>query len=174
MSACLFLVFTAPVQASVPLVQNGGFETGSFSSWTQSGNTSASGVTTGGYAHSGTYGAYLGPSGSLGYLSQTLATVPGQSYLISFWLENFVIGVNEFSVAWNGSTLYDQSSIPILGWSNYTFAVTATNTSMVLQFGFRNDPYCFGLDDISVTPLCTGLTFDTLVSWCWCRTAMAV
>ena len=162
LTAVLFLVFTTPVQATVPLVQNGGFETGSFSSWTQAGNTSDSGVTTGGYAHSGTYGAYLGPSGSLGYLSETLATVPGQTYFISFWLENFAVGVNEFSVAWNGSTLYDQTSIPILGWSNYTFAVTATTTSTVLQFGFRNDPNWFGLDDISVTPLCAGLTFDTL------------
>ena len=35
--AFLFLVFTMPVQASVPLVQNSGFETGDFSSWTQTG-----------------------------------------------------------------------------------------------------------------------------------------
>jgi len=163
MTAFLFLVFTTPVQATVPLVQNGGFETGSFSSWTQSGNTGFTGVTSSSsYVHSGTYGANFGPSGTLGYLSQTLATVPGQTYLLSFWVENFNSGVNEFSVAWNGSTLSDQTSLPILGWSNYTFTVTATNTSMVLQFGFRNDPSFFGLDDISVTPLCAGLMFDTL------------
>jgi hypothetical protein len=159
--AFLFLVFTAPVQAAVPLVQNGGFETGSFSSWTWSGNSTFTYVTTGQYAHSGTYGAELGPSGSLGYLSQTLATVPGQIYLLSFWVENFGNTNNELSVAWNGSTLYDQFNLPVFGWSNYVFAVTATNTSMVLQFGFRNDPVYFGFDDISVTPLCAGLTFDT-------------
>ena len=58
--------------------------------------------------------------------------------------------------------MYDQTSLPAFGWSTYLFTVTATNTSMVLQFGFRNDPSFFGLDDISVTPLCAGLTFDTL------------
>jgi len=162
--AFLFLVFTVPVQAAVPLVQNGGFETGSFSSWTLSGNTALSFVNTAPYVRSCTFGAQLGPSGTLGYMSQTLATVPGQSYLLSFWLDNFASGVNEFSAAWNGSTLYDQTSLPAFGWSNYVFAVTATNTSMVLRFGYRNDPSYFGLDDISVTPLCAGLTFDTLAA----------
>jgi hypothetical protein len=165
LTAFLFLMFTVPVQATVPLVQNGGFETGSFSSWTLSGNTGDTYVTTNSsYVHSGTYGAELGPVGSLGYLSQTLATVPGQSYLLSFWVDNFGNTNNEFSVAWNGSTLYDQTNLPAFGWSNYVFTVTATNTSTVLQLGFRNDPNWFGLDDISVTPLCAGLTFDTLAA----------
>ena len=163
--AFLFLMFTVPVQATVPLVQNGGFETGSFSSWTQSGSTADTSVTSSSsYVHSGTYGVASGPVGSLGYLSQTLATVTGQSYLLSFWVENFASTNDEFSVAWNGSTLYDQINLPAFGWSNYVFAVTATATNTVLQLGFRNDPNWFGLDDISVTPLCTGLTFDTLAA----------
>jgi len=163
LTAFLFLVFTAPIQAAVPLVQNGGFETGDFSSWTQSGGTDHTYVSsTSTYVHSGIYGAELGPISSLGYLSQTLATVPGQTYLLSFWVENFASTNDAFNVAWNGSTLSDQTNLPAFGWSNYVFAVTATNTSMVLQFGFYNNPSYFGLDDISVTPLCAGLTFDTL------------
>jgi len=162
LTAFLFLMFTVPVQAAVPLVQNGGFETGSISFWTPSENTADIDVTIGQYVHSGTYGGQIGPIGPLGFLSQTLATVPGQTYLLSFWLENFASTNNELSVAWNGSILYDQTNLLAFGWSNYVFAVTATNTSMVLQFGFRNDPDWFGFDDISVTPLCAGLTFDTL------------
>src|ERR1022692_2054365 len=34
------------------------------------------------------YGAALGETGFLATLSQTLRTVSGQSYLLSFWLEN--------------------------------------------------------------------------------------
>jgi hypothetical protein len=157
---------TASVQAS-PLVQNGGFETGSFPPWTLSGNIADFGVTSSSsYVHSGIYGAFAGPSGSLGFLSQTLATVPGQTYVLSFWLNNQGGGgPNEFSVSWNGSTLSDQTSLPAFDWTNYVFAVTATNTSMVLQFGFRNDPSFFALDDVSVTPICTGLTFDAFANF---------
>ena len=67
------------------------------------------------FVHSGLDGAYLGegaPDGSLsdGSLSQALATNPGREYLVSFWLTSFAYQgttiPNDFSVKWNGSTLY--------------------------------------------------------------------
>ena len=141
--------------ASSQVVQNGGFETGSFSGWTQSGNTAYASVTTASsYVHSGEYGAALGPSGSPGYLSQTLPTVAGQPYLLSFWLDNPKGGnPNQFSVSWNGTTLFNQTNLPALNWTNLQFIVTAPAAGAVLQFGFRNDPAYFGLDDISVVPV---------------------
>jgi hypothetical protein len=159
-----FQFITASVQ-SAPLVQNGGFETGNFSFWSLSGNTVGSSVTSSGlFTHSGDYGAYFGPYSSPGYLSQTLATVPGQTYRLSFWLENESgAGPNVFSVTWNGSTLFNQTNLPALAWSNYVYIVTATGSGTGLQFGFRNDPSLFGLDDVSVTPIDAGLTFDALV-----------
>ncbi len=163
--ATFLFLFTLPAWAAVPLVQNGGFETGNFSSWTQSGNLGSTAVTTGSqYVHSGTYGAELGPVGSLGFITQTpLATVTGESYLLSFWLENFgTTKTNEFSVAWDGTTIYDQTNLPAFGWSNYVFVVTANSTNSTLEFGLQNDPSFFGLDDINVAPLGIGLTFDTL------------
>jgi PKD repeat protein len=114
------------------LVLNGGFEAG-FSGWT--------------------CGAQVGPSGSLGYLSQTLATTPGANYRLSLWLDSpDGAAPNEFSVSWNGTVLFDQSSLPAIGWTNLQFLVTATGASTVLQLGFRNDVHYLGLDDISVMP----------------------
>jgi chitinase len=70
--------------AAADLITNGGFEAGT-TGWTKSGNWDGSGVGSG-FVHTGGYAAYLSPVGTLGSLSQTLATVSGSVYEISFWL----------------------------------------------------------------------------------------
>jgi hypothetical protein len=90
----------------------------------------------------------------LATLSQTLATVAGQNYLISFWLDNPVSGsVQHFLVNWNGTSLYNNSSPPAFAWTNFQFLDTASGTNSILQFGAENDPSYFGLDAVSVTPV---------------------
>jgi hypothetical protein len=147
------------LQTKDSLVQNGGFETGDFSSWIQTGSTDYEFVSGSPYAHSGAYGALLGPQNALSYLSQTLPTIPGQTYLLSFWWESLDNGSgggsNEFLVAWDGTTIFDQTEVGVFGWTNIQMAVTATENNTVLEFGFRNDPYYFALDDIIVTRLPT-------------------
>jgi subtilase family serine protease len=143
------------------LVQNGGFETGDFTGWTLNGSSSYNFVTTdstiSGVVHSGSYGAALGQYSSLGYLYQTLTTSPGQNYLLSLWLDNpnNSIGAtpNQFLVQWNGATVFNQSNIPFISWTNLQFIVTATSASTVLQFGFEDTPWYLCLDDISVVPI---------------------
>ncbi|SPE63330.1 putative Kelch repeat-containing protein [Verrucomicrobia bacterium] len=136
-----------------PLVQNGGFETGDFSFWTETGAFSDCFVSTAvSYVHSGRYGAEMGPSGSLSYLSQTLVTMPGQLYLLSFWLDSpDGASPNEFLVAWGGTTLFDQTNLPGFMWTNLVCFVNAATTNTVLEFGFRDDPSYLGLDDVSVS-----------------------
>jgi hypothetical protein len=136
------------------LVQNGGFETSSFSDWTYVGNSTYATVTfNSSYVYSGTYGAQFGPSDSLGFLSQNLPTVGGVRYLLSFWLDNPLAGTpNEFNVSWNGNVLFDETNLAALPWTNMQFIVSTATTNSALQFGFRNDPAFFGLDDVSLSP----------------------
>ena len=134
-------------------ILNGGFETGTFTNWTQSAGY-YSGVATGSpYAHTGKYGAALETGGTMGFLSQTLTTTPGTNYLISFWLNNprKYTSTNEFQVSWNGNVLLDESDLVAIGWTNIQLTVAATTTVSTLQFGYLNGYFSFGLDDISVT-----------------------
>ncbi len=150
-------LFTLSV-LSLNLVQNNGFETGDFTGWTKTGTSSAIQamlvVTNSHYVHSGRYGAALGSQYTLGYLSQTLSTSPGQLYFVSFWLgspDGYV--PNQFMAIWDGNTLFSQSNLPRFGWTNLTFTVTASSSSTVLQFGCLDQPKFLGLDDVSVVPI---------------------
>jgi hypothetical protein len=166
------LVAAVPFQLSVgqPNLQNGGFETGDFTGWTQSGNMVYTDVSSSSlYVHSGNYGAQLG-SDPMGYLAQNLTTVPGQVYALSFWLCNPYgsmrhdgYGIpNQFQVQWNGATVYLVTNLTGTSWTNVELLVTATASTTSLQFGFEDTPAYLALDDISVTTL-SPVSFESAV-----------
>jgi hypothetical protein len=60
---------------------------------------------------------------------------------------------NQFIAQWNGSTLTNIVNAGVFDWTNMRYVVVAAGASTVLQFGFRNDPSDFALDDVSVVPI---------------------
>jgi hypothetical protein len=148
--AAAILALPTPVSAQ-EVVTNGGFETGDFSGWTLFGTTSFTEVVLSSGAHSGSYYAGFGPVTPSG-IQQTLTTVPGESYEISFWLQNLAGGApNSFSVSFDGDILMSTASAPDFPYTLYSFTRTAATTSTLLSFTFVNDPRLYRLDDVSVS-----------------------
>ncbi len=152
------------LQVGQPIVQNGGFETGDISFWILAGDDGTYNFVDNGSflpikPHSGSFYAALGQSNlPIATLTQTLPTLPGRYYTLSYWLKNPNLDEgtvpNEFSVAWNGTTLLDRFNLPTDStWTKTQFTVQATDTSTTLKFGFRNDRSDFGLDDVTVSLL---------------------
>ena len=161
------------------IVNNGGFETGDFTGWTQGGNTAFTGVDMFS-ANSGNFGAFAGPtsdskgsngsSGGPGTLSQNLATVAGSTYELSFFMygeaggEGFTngFGTVSFKVFWNGVMIFDTTTPP----GSYTqfsfFNLTATGPSTELKFVFQNDPSFFHFDDVVAGITAVPETLSTL------------
>ena len=109
-------------------------------------------------AHGGSWGMFMGDV-QLATISQTLTTVPGQSYLLSFWINNPVDGFDqEFHAGWNpdgdpADPVYDLVGPGILPWTHLQWVVTASAPRTVLWLAAQNSAYGFGVDDVSVTPI---------------------
>jgi uncharacterized repeat protein (TIGR03803 family) len=148
LSRAALLTIVAP-----PLIDNGGFESGDFTGWTLSGNTANLSVQSNpAFVHSGSFSAALGGAGSAGYLTQTAATVPGDVYRLSLWVNSSNgLASNELDVLWNGGIVFSQSDVFAAGWSNLEFTVSATNISSSISIGVRDDSGFIALDDVSLT-----------------------
>jgi hypothetical protein len=142
------------------LVTNCGFETGSFSGWTVTAAAQGSNLIVAlgtSFVNSGTFGAGFGatmpPFEDM--ISQSIPTVAGQAYDISFFLENFDVGPNQFTAMFDGTTLLSLTNSGPFGYTEFTDIVTATSSSTTLSFAAYQVPSFFGLDDISVVPAAT-------------------
>jgi hypothetical protein len=91
-------------------------------------------------------------------LSQTLTTVPGQTYTLSFYYDagvnsGFDGDITDLQVYWNGSAVPVSSieNASASTWEVYSYNVVATGTSTVLEFTGRQDPATLYLTNVSVT-----------------------
>ena len=144
---------TLPERASalgVNLVQNGGFETGDLGGWTEVGNTGYGGVTCGG-APEGDCEAFFGPIGSLGGISQDIATTAGGEYAISFVFNSDGGTPGAFEVDFGSQTLLSLANPPAAGDQTFTFDASATEASTLLQIQFQDDSGFMFLDDVRVS-----------------------
>ena len=109
------------------------------------------------FAHSGQHYAALGTFGappSPASLQQSLATVPGQAYTLSFWLAHDVTTPpppvsNQFQVFFGGVLVQTLTNVGTFGYTQFSFAVTAAFASTSLNFVFVDGNDFFRLDDVS-------------------------
>jgi hypothetical protein len=149
------LAFGATQASAAELVQNGGFQTGTFAGWTQSGNTGSTTVSSLA-GNASTFGARLGPVGSIGTLTQMLNTVASQTYTISFDLRNLQADAfNSFQVLFGGVQIYASGAggFPASYLTFNGFTGTSTGAQTALVFNFRQDPSYYLLDNVSVQGL---------------------
>jgi len=95
--------------------------------------------------------AALGAIGSDNILSQTIPTVPGGTYLLSFWEASDGSTPNVFQANWGGSPVLS----PVVDdtahdYIHYTYTLVASTASTTVEFLNRNDPGFLGLDDVSI------------------------
>lgn len=153
-------VMVAPIglasPASATTLVNGDFETGDFTGWTQFGNTGFSTVDTVN-PFAGTFAASFGPVGSTGGITQTLSTVIGNVYTLSFYLANGTafgpaIAGSSFSATVGSTTFSLPSDFFAFDYAPTPFTViyTADSTSTAVTFTFRNDPNFWYLDNVTI------------------------
>lgn len=139
-------------QARANIIVNGGFETGDFTGWTTIPAPSGSLYGVDGNPHTGNNAAYFGAvvEDSFDQIQQTIATTPGATYIVDYWLSNDNNSTPcDFIASWNGTVLSSNEDAPGFPYTHFSFLVTGTGSD-TLNFSSYNVPAFFFLDDVAV------------------------
>ena len=128
------------------LITNGGFETGDFTGWVKNGTYM---YVNGNYPLSGSFSAKMGTSGTLGSLSQTINTLPGFLYELTFGLATSGGTPSEFHALVNGTSLFSTANDGNSPYSLISLFFTAGASPTEITFLERNDIGAYFLDNVS-------------------------
>jgi len=153
-------VFIATSTASsATLIRNGGFEQPLWVFQSGAGIVQASPGVPGceNATHSGSYAAFVNSLGSdppgYGSVSQTVPTVPGQLYEVTFWAAGNCVANGDLTASFAGTSIDLSTLGPNTPYTKFQF--TATATSSTSTFAFYNTFVSNGtyfLDDVSIVP----------------------
>jgi hypothetical protein len=140
--------------ASANLITNGSFETGDFTGWTEFDNILFNSVACGDFfgvlPTDGSCQAVFGPFGSTGGITQTIATVAGQTYDFSFDLYNLGAPPNSFDASFGGGSVLSFTDAGAFPYTHYAFSVLATGALTGVTFTFLNNPSFWLLDNVVI------------------------
>jgi hypothetical protein len=138
------------------LVTNCGFDIipdpGSFAGWTVTEASNGSALALGGNSHSGVLAAQFGATAGIDdVISQTITTVPGRSYGLTFYWQGDPGSTSDgYFARWNGQTLVDVTDNFVDGYIQYSFTEVGTGSD-TLTFGGQDATGSYvQLDDISL------------------------
>ncbi|MEH2143610.1 DUF642 domain-containing protein [Nostoc sp.] len=149
------------------LVKNGGFEIDpladpnnpngvnpNVTGWLKSGNpVDIAGITISNFPHSGNQGLSLGAFSGISYISQTIPTVVGRHYQLTYYfasIEEAPDLKNKFQVFIGGKKVFVKKDTPFQHYTQYTLDFKAKATSTEIKFGSQAKYAFLYLDDVSV------------------------
>ncbi|HME91018.1 MAG TPA: hypothetical protein VKE49_06325 [Myxococcaceae bacterium] len=133
------------------LITNCGFETGCFAGWAVTYSWTAR-FEGGEVAHSGEFGLKFDPRDSLVELGQGLATVAGQSYTLSFWVQNGSTP-DRLQLWWNEELVLDTMTDPDTLFQQIVIdGLVAPSDGTMFWVGFANPSDYIYVDDFVVVP----------------------
>ena len=155
--AAIGLVLSGSACAAQNLVTNGNFGTGDYSGWTLAGDSDEDYIV--GPDSTNTYAAALTTdSDDTGTLSQSIATIVGTEYTVTYNLAGDGATPNSFTAAFGGTTLDSETNVPddqgttqffVEPPESYTFVANATSSDLV--FTYSDAPGYLYLSNVSVT-----------------------
>lgn len=183
---------TAGAWADTNLVVNGSFELGNFSPWGYDSATELVGTSDiSGWAVISNSAAWIGPgnpwglaapdgtkfldltefrsSGTLAAVRQTIATVPGTDYLLTFSLGSqtaFGLPVGVTATAGTASSTFSSSVAGNNLWTTFSLPFTAASSSTVLTLAGASGTLYTGLDNVSVVAVPEPSAWMMLLAGC--------